>query len=81
MKSGSGILIGLLTEEKTMSLDDILSEGSSAIDAFIKQKFAEAELDVFDEEQEELQIKINPGSDYVIKEGETAFIIGLADKG
>ncbi|MBN1835856.1 MAG: NAD-binding protein, partial [Spirochaetales bacterium] len=76
LKSGVGVLIGLLSEESKMSLDDILSEGSSAIDAFIKQKFAEAELDVFEGEKEELQIRLNPGADYLIKENEAAFIIG-----
>jgi voltage-gated potassium channel len=76
LKSGSGVLIGVLSEEKKMSLDDILSEGSSAIDAFIKAKFAEAELDVFEGEKEELEIKLNPGADYVIKENEAAFVIG-----
>ena len=78
LKSGSGVLIGVLSEEKKMSLDDILSEGSSAIDAFIKAKFAEAELDVFEGEKEELEIKLNPGADYVIKENEAAFVIGDA---
>jgi len=76
LKTGTGVLIGLLSEEKKMSLEDILSEGSSAIDAFIKEKFAEAELDVFEGEKEELQIKLNPGSEYVIKENEAAFVIG-----
>jgi voltage-gated potassium channel len=76
LKSGSGVLIGFLSEEKKMSLDDILSEGSSAIDAFIKAKFAEAELDVFEGEKEQLHIKLNPGADYVIKENEAAFVIG-----
>jgi voltage-gated potassium channel len=76
LKSGTGVLIGLLSEEKKMSLDDILSEGSSAIDAFIKAKFAEAELDVFEGEKEELEIRLNPGSEYVIKDNESAFVIG-----
>jgi voltage-gated potassium channel len=78
LKAGTGILIGVLSEEKKMSLDDILSEGSSAIDAFIKAKFAEAELDVFEGEKEELEIKLNPGAEYVIKENEAAFVIGNA---
>ena len=78
LKSGSGVLIGVLSEEKKMSLDDILSEGSSAIDAFIKAKFAEAELDVFEGEREKLEIKLNPGAEYVIKENEAAFLIGGA---
>lgn len=81
LKSGTGVLIGLLSEEKKMSLDDILSEGSSAIDSFIKAKFAEAELDVFEGEKEELQIKLNPGADYLIKEDESAFVIGNAQPG
>ncbi|HEC61244.1 MAG TPA: potassium channel protein [bacterium] len=78
LKTGVGVLIGFLSEEKKMSLDDILSEGSSAIDTFIKQKFAEAELDVFEQEGEELQIKLNPGSDYIIKDNDIAFVIGSA---
>ena len=78
LNSGAGVLIGFLSEEKTMSLDDILSEGSSAIDAFIKAKFAEAELDVFEGEKEQLQIKLNPGAEYIIKENEAAFVIGDA---
>jgi voltage-gated potassium channel len=76
LKIGSGILIGLLSEEKKMSLDDILSEGSSAIDAFIKQKFAEAELDVFEGEKEEMHITLNPGAEYTIKDTDSAFLIG-----
>ena len=76
LKSGTGVLIGFLSEEKKMSLDDILSEGSPAIDAFIKAKFAEAELDVFEGEKEELEIKLNPGSEYLIKDNESAFVIG-----
>jgi voltage-gated potassium channel len=78
LNSGGGVLIGILSEEKKMSLDDILSEGSSAIDAFIKAKFAEAELDVFEGEREQLEIKLNPGPDYVIREHEAAFVIGEA---
>ncbi len=76
LKSETGVLIGFLSEEKKMSLDDILSEGSPAIDAFIKAKFAEAELDVFEGEKEELEIRLNPGSEYVIKDNESAFVIG-----
>jgi len=77
LKSGEGILIGLLSEEKKMTLDDILSEDSSAIDAFIKRKFAEAEIDLYEsEEKEELQIKLNPGKDYTIRDNDSAFVLG-----
>lgn len=78
MRTGAGVLIGVLAEESKMSLDDILSEGSSAIDAFIKQKFAEAELDVLEGEKDDYRIHLNPGGDYVIKDNEAAFVIGSA---
>jgi len=77
LKSGEGILIGILSEEKKMTLDDILSEDSSAIDAFIKRKFAEAEIDLYEnEEKEELKIKLNPGKDYTIGDNDSAFVLG-----
>lgn len=75
LRDGS-VLIGILVEEKKVSLDDILSEGSPAIDAFIKQKFAEAELDVLAGEREELAVRINPGAEYRIQEHESAVVIG-----
>ena len=33
-------------------------------------------LDVFEGEKEELEIRLNPGSEYVIKDNESAFVIG-----
>jgi voltage-gated potassium channel len=71
-----GVLVGFLSQDKKMNLDDILSDDSSAIDAFIKKKFQEAEIDLAEEQKEELQIKLNPGSDYTIKDTDIAFIIG-----
>ncbi len=78
-KSGKGILIGILSEEKKMTLDDILSDDSSGIDAFIKRKFQEAEIDLLEEEKEEMKIKINPGTDYIIKDSDWAFVICTTD--
>ena len=76
LASSGEVLIGVLAEEKKISLDDILSEGSSAIDSFIKKKFAEAELDLDENQGEELQIRLAPGGDYLIQEAEAAFVIG-----
>ncbi len=77
MSEGRGILLGILSEEKKMTLDDILSGDSSAIDEFIKRKFAEAEIDLMEEgEKEELEIKLNPGKDYVIRDTDSAFLLG-----
>jgi voltage-gated potassium channel len=76
LRSGSGVLIGVLAEERRISLQDILSEGSPAIDAFIKQKFAEADADIVEGEKEDLQVRLNPGADYVIRANESAFLVG-----
>ncbi|MBN1524198.1 MAG: NAD-binding protein [Spirochaetales bacterium] len=81
MKSQKGILIGFISQEKKMTLDDILSEDSSAIDDFIKRKFHEAEIDIVGEEKAEIDVKINPGLDYVIGENDSAFIIGTGTGG
>lgn len=78
-KNSKGILIGILSEEKKMTLDDILSDDSSGIDAFIKRKFQEAEIDLLEEEKEEMKIKINPGAEYVIKDTDWAFVISTTD--
>jgi voltage-gated potassium channel len=39
-----GILIGIYTEGRTLSLEDLLSEEPSAIDDFIRRKFAETKM-------------------------------------
>jgi voltage-gated potassium channel len=77
--TGKGILIGILSEEKKITLDDILSDDSSGIDAFIKRKFQEAEIDLLEEEKEEMKIKINPGADYIIKDTDWAFVISATE--
>ena len=40
------VLVGVLAKEKPVTLDDILSNDSGAIDAFIKRKFEEAAIDI-----------------------------------
>ncbi|MBN2534526.1 MAG: ion transporter [Spirochaetales bacterium] len=73
--TGRGIVIGVLSEEKKMTLDDLLSEGSDAIDEFIKKKFREAEV-TLEEEKEEQRILLNPAQDYILNETDIAFVIG-----
>ncbi|MFP4364072.1 MAG: ion channel [Spirochaetia bacterium] len=75
LRNGEGILVGLLSEEKKMSLDDILSEDSSGIDDFIKRKFQEAEIDLGEQELNEANIQLCPKPDYIIKDTDVAFII------
>lgn len=76
LENDKGILVGFLSQEKKMTLSDILSDDSSAIDDFIKRKFHEAEIDIVEESNQELQIKLNPGAEYIIKDTDVAFTIG-----
>jgi len=74
--AGKGIVIGVLSEEKKMTLDDLLSEGSDAIDDFIKKKFKEADVNLLEEEKEEHRILLNPQQDYILNDTDIAFVIG-----
>jgi voltage-gated potassium channel len=76
LEDDKGICIGILSEEKSIGLVDILSEDSSGIDAFIKRKFLEAEINLEEEQDVSLSINLNPGSAYSIKADDSAFVIG-----
>lgn len=76
IKSGKGILIGVLSQEKQVGLDDLLSNDSSAIDAFIKRKFQEADISLEDEAGTQSDVKLNPGSDYLIRDSDIGFVLG-----
>lgn len=71
------ILIGLLTEKKAMKLADILSDDTSIIDTFIKDKIKEFQKD-FLYKREETQFILNPDDGYIIKEGQFAVILSKA---
>ena len=68
-------LLGLLSRDKKMSMEDMLGEGTSSIDQFIQKKFYEAEIGLFSDEKSDLQLLLNPGSDYLIRDTDTAFVI------
>ena len=76
LKNNRGIAIGIMSEEKKMSLDDMLSDDSSSIDAFIKRKFMEAEIDIGEQQEQGLDIIISPSADYNIKDTDSLFILG-----
>ncbi|MCK4540956.1 MAG: NAD-binding protein [Spirochaetales bacterium] len=76
LSSGKGVLIGILSEEKKVSLQDMLSSDSSSIDAFIKRKFEEAEINIGEEESQDVDVHLSPPPTYTIKETDTAFVIG-----
>jgi voltage-gated potassium channel len=71
------ILIGLLTEKKAMKLADILSDDTSAIDIFIKDKIKESRKEFF-YKREEIQFILNPEDGYIIKDGQFAVILSRA---
>ncbi len=80
LKNKRGIAIGIISEEKKMSLDDMLSDDSSSIDAFIKRKFMEAEIDIGEQQEQGLDIMISPSPDYNIKDTDSLFILGTEQK-
>lgn len=72
----SAVLVGVLSKGKGMALEDLLSDDSSAIDAFIKRKFQEAEMDLSREAGSGNEIRLAPGPDYVIRDTDWAFTVG-----
>jgi voltage-gated potassium channel len=75
MANKKGVLVGVLSEEKGVSLDDLLSDDSSAIDSFIKRKFLEAEVDLASAASAGTHVRLAPDPDYLIAEGDLAFVI------
>jgi voltage-gated potassium channel len=75
LSNGKGVLIGVLSEEKGVALDDLLSDSSSAIDGFIKRKFMEADINLAAETSAGSEVRLAPGPDYLLKEGDLAFIV------
>jgi voltage-gated potassium channel len=68
------ILLGLLMEKKAIKLEDLLSDDTSIIDTFIKEKIKEAKKDLL-YKREETQFILNPDDGYIINEGEFAVIL------
>ena len=75
LANGKGVLVGVLSEEKGVSLDDLLGDSSSAIDNFIKRKFMEAEINLAAEASAGSEVRLAPGPDYLFKEGDLAFVV------
>ena len=76
LKNNKGVLLGVLAKEKPVTLDDILSNDSSAIDAFIKKKFEEAAIDLGSDMESAGKARLAPGPDYLIGTSNVAFVVG-----
>jgi voltage-gated potassium channel len=73
-KKQHAILIGILKEKKAMKLDDLLSDNSSAIDTFIREKIRESKKDFY-YERDEAKAVINPDDEYIIGHDDYAVIL------
>ena len=71
-KDGS-ILIGVFAEDENLGIGAILSSDASALDAFIERKLKEGGISL--QEESKINMVVNPGKNYIIKEGERAIII------
>ncbi len=69
------LLVAITREHRGMDLTDILSHDMSAIDAFIKKKFEEAELPLV-QKGKGYQVKVNPPEDSLIEARDAAFVLG-----
>jgi voltage-gated potassium channel len=68
------ILIGFLREKKAMKLEDLLSDNTSVIDTFIREKIREAKKDFF-YEKDEARVIVNPPDDYTIGPDDFAVVL------
>lgn len=73
-KNNNWTILGLVNEEETVSLSDILSHDTSAIDAFIERKFREAGINVA--EKSGMRVNVNPSFDYILQKKDIAVILG-----
>ena len=68
------ILIGFLKEKKAMKLEDLLTDNTSVIDNFIREKIRDSKRDFF-YEKEEARIIVNPPDDYEIGPEDWAVVL------
>lgn len=76
VRNGKGIIVGVVSRDKSVSFADLLSDDSSAIDAFIKKKFQEAEIDLGETREGSEHIRVAPGADYLLRDTDSLFVVG-----
>ena len=70
----SALLLALVREREGVKLEDILSEDSTLIDAFIKKKFEESGKNFFGREKD-ITVTINPPDDYELDRNDWLVVI------
>jgi len=74
----NAILIGLLKEKKSMKLEDMLSDDTSVIETFIREKIIESKKELlYDKEQ--MKVNINPDDEDIITENDYAVILSRVE--
>ena len=68
------ILIGFLKERRAIKLEDILSDNTSVIDTFIREKIRETGKDFYFE-KDEARVIVNPPDDYTIGPDDYAVVL------
>ncbi len=72
-RSQHAILVSLVSESRSMGLEDLLQDsGGDFIDAFIANQFSEIGQDM---ERHRFHLRVNPGDEELVKEGERATVI------
>jgi voltage-gated potassium channel len=74
------ILLGFLKEKKAMKLEDVLSDNTSVIDTFIREKIRESKKDFYYEKDEARNI-VNPPDDYTIGPDDYAVVLSKSMPG
>ena len=68
------ILIGVMKERKAIKLEDILSDNTSVIDNFIRERIRAANKD-FSTDKDAVKININTDDDYLIADDDLAVVL------
>ena len=80
MRLATGFLtVAIVTEQKGLALDDLLTDDYSLVDRFIKDQFSVAGAEHLRFEGGAIQVKVNPPDDYVITMSDTAIGIAAAN--
>ena len=72
------ILIGLLREKKSVKLEDMLSDDTSVIETFIREKIRESKKDLL-YEQDQIKVVVNPDDSEIITVHDFAVILSRVE--
>ncbi|MBI3965911.1 MAG: hypothetical protein HY329_09780, partial [Chloroflexi bacterium] len=74
-QNNGSLLIGIITEDKGVSITDILTDDYSSIDEFIRRKFSEAGKGHLTSKLGSVRVIVNPSDDYEINDSDSAVVL------